>query len=154
MVPGADSIPSDHKVCTEFDDDQSRGRAAAQGGDDIGDIGLGAERHGSFGKAEARRAHADLGRRFLARKIDDAGAVLGKLGCRLEQKRRLADTWIAADQHGGAGHQPAAEHAIEFGDAGLEAGGVEGLGGQRLEGGQTPFAAFDGDEGRGARSGG
>jgi len=38
-------------------------------------------------------------------------------GERLQQQRRLADAGIAADQRHLAGHQPAAEHAIQLGDA-------------------------------------
>ena len=36
----------------------------------------------------------------------------------LQQQRGFADAGIAADQHGRGRHQPAAQHAVEFGDAG------------------------------------
>ena len=46
----------------------------------------------------------------------------------LKQQRRLADAWVAADEHGGARHEPAAEHAVEFGHAGREPWRIAGLG--------------------------
>ncbi len=76
------------------------GAALAQRGDDIGEIGLGAERDRRLLQSEPCRPHADLRRRFLAGEIDDAGAALGKPGGGLEQERRFADAGIAADQHG------------------------------------------------------
>ena len=45
----------------------------------------------------------------------------GKVRRRLKQQRGLADPGLAAEQHERAGNDAAAEHAIEFVDAGGEA---------------------------------
>ena len=58
----------------------------------------------------------------------------------LDQQRRFADAGIAAHQQHRAAHEAAAGDAVEFGDAGGQAGRVMGFAGQRLEREQAAFA--------------
>ncbi len=153
MVPGAGFHALGPQRLHRVDDDESGRGGAAERGDDIGEIGLGAERDRRLRQPQARRPHAHLGRRLLAGEIDDPGAGLGELGGRLEQQRRFADARLAADQDGGARDEAAAEHAVKLGDAGRQARGFMGGGGEGFEGGQPAFAALDGDQGRGAGRG-
>lgn len=72
-------------------------------------------------EAEAGGAEADLPGRLLAADIGHGLALDGEEGGGLEHEGRLADTGVAADEEERAGHDAAAEHAVEFGDAGREA---------------------------------
>jgi hypothetical protein len=139
------------------DHNQSGGRRACERGNDIGEIGLGAESDVRLLETQAFGAHAHLGSRLLAREVDHAGASSGELGGSFKQKRRLADARVAADQHGGARHEPTAEHAVELWDTGRQARCVRCRFEKALEGGESArassLAAFDGHEGRGAGRG-
>ena len=66
-------------------------------------------------------AEPDLVRRFLAAGVEHgaAGGLEPRRG--LEQQRGLADAGLAADQHHRAGHDAAAEHEVELGNAGAPA---------------------------------
>jgi hypothetical protein len=46
---------------------------------------------------------------------------------RLQQQRRFADPWFPAEEDERSRNNPAAEHAIEFADAGREPQGVRGF---------------------------
>ena len=46
---------------------------------------------------------------------------------RAQQKRRLADAGLAADEHERGGNEPAAEHPVELGHAGPDPRGLLGL---------------------------
>ncbi len=70
-------------------------------------------------QSQPARAQRDLFGGLFARHVQHVGGF-GQRGQRLQEQRRLADAGIAADQHHGAGHQAAAEHAIEF----VQAGGL------------------------------
>ena len=59
------------------------------------------------------RAKADLVERLLSRDVATA-AVATEVGDGAEQQRGLADPGISADEDHGAGHQAAAEDAIQF----------------------------------------
>ena len=67
--------------------------------------------------AEPLRAQRDLRAGFLAADIE-RGPLARDFGQRLQQQRRFADAGIAADQHHAARDEAAAQHAIEFADAG------------------------------------
>jgi hypothetical protein len=129
-----------------IDDDEGGRRGAAEGGDDIGNVGLGAEGNGSLGKPKTRSAHAHLGRRLLAGEIDDGEADLGKSGRRLQEQRRLADAGIAADQNGRARYQAAAEHPVELGNPGGKPRRLVTRRRKRLQDSQPRLAALDGDK--------
>ena len=80
------------------------------------DARLGEHVERRFADAEALRSQADLLERLLAR--DVAGRHSRReIRERTQQQRRLADAGIAADQHDAAGHETAAEHAIELAKA-------------------------------------
>ena len=116
-----------------IDDDEMRGRAVLQRCEDDLGIGLAGEQHIAVADAEPLGAKPDLRHRLFARDVDDALAMLGHLRRRLEQQRRLADPGIAADQNRRAHHETAAEHAIQFVEAGGDAGGTLGLARERNE---------------------
>jgi hypothetical protein len=88
-----------------------------QRGYDVSDVGGGGERHGRFVEAQTARPQAELRDRFLAGDVERLAAA-GEAGGDLHQQGRLADPGIAADQHGGAGYEPAAQYAVELGNAG------------------------------------
>ena len=53
--------------------------------------------------------------------------MAGEMRQGLQQQRGFADAGIAADQYHPALHQAAAQHAVEFGDAGRRARHVTGF---------------------------
>ena len=98
-----------------IDHQQRRGFHLAERGENI------AHRSGR-GELDRRRAQtkplcpqAHLPGGFLTADIDHAAARFGDAGCGLQQQGRLADARIAAHQHGGTGHQPAAQRAVKLG---------------------------------------
>ncbi len=95
------------------DDDQVRAAGGVQGGHDVAHVGRRRQLHGSIGQAQAPGAQAKLFDRFLARDIGRR-VVGGQFGRDLHEKGRFADPRIAADQHGGALHQPAAGNPVEL----------------------------------------
>ena len=68
---------------------------------------------------QALGAHRDLRAGFFAADVQDL-LEARHARQRLQQQGRFADARIAADQHHAAGHQAAAQHAVEFLDAGAE----------------------------------
>ena len=63
-------------------------------------------------------AEAHLLDRLLTGRVEARRARVGEPPQHLEQQRRLADAGLAAEQRDRAGHEAAAEHAVELGDAG------------------------------------
>ena len=72
--------------------------------------------------AKAAGPHGRLRFRLLAGHVEHFDTFLAETHGRVEQNRRLADTRIAAQQHEAAGHDAAAQHAVELPDARHEAG--------------------------------
>ena len=83
-----------------IDDHELRRVARAERRHDVLDERLRRELYGRLGKPKPGRAQAHLGGRFLARDVDDAAARARDGRARLDQKRRLADARLAADQRG------------------------------------------------------
>ena len=79
------------------------------------EVGLGGEVELVVDAAGAVGAQPHLGGRLLAGDVEGAALVAGGLRGHLEQQRALADAGLAGEQDGRAGHQPAAEHAVELG---------------------------------------
>ncbi len=122
------------------DDDEGRGRRAAQSGDDVGEVGLDCR------ERPARRSAQDAPPACVSapappRRRDTRRARRIRRASRrcLEQQGRFADAGVAADKHGGARHEPAAENPVELGDAG---GIGAGLRRSRLQGSQARQAAL------------
>jgi hypothetical protein len=67
-------------------------------------------------------AQPHLPGRLLAADVDSARARSRHLRRSLQQQRRLADPRLAAHQHRRSGHEPAAERAVELGEAGAATG--------------------------------
>ena len=79
-------------------------------------------------------AEPDLRHRLFARDVDDALARLApSAAAAWSSSVDLPMPGIAADQHGRAHDEAAAEHAVEFGDAGGDARGALGLARERNE---------------------
>ena len=68
--------------------------------------------------AAADRAQSNLLRRFLSRNVDYIAAPGREIGADLQQKGRLADAGIAADQHGRARNDAPPDRPVELGNAG------------------------------------
>jgi hypothetical protein len=81
------------------------------------DAGFRQRRHAFERKPEALGAAGDLGQRLLAGDVQPWQRGAHARGG-LQQQGRLADARVAADQHHRALDQAAAEHAVEFADAG------------------------------------
>ena len=107
-------------------------RAGPLGAHELGDpadLALGDDPHRPAGRpveeAEARGPEPDLGRRFLAGRVEDPAVgrrrPVGDAGRGLEQERGLADPRLAADEHERARDEPAAEHPVELADADRQA---------------------------------
>ena len=90
-------------------------------GDHGVEVGLGHDRHPQRGRAEPLGAQPDLGGRLLARHVEHLAAGGGQVAERRRGDRGLADARRAAEQHQRAGHEAAAEHAVELADAGAHA---------------------------------
>ena len=101
--------------------------------DDVFNRGLSGELDRGAGETEPFGAQPHLRDRLFTRNIDRALLRLRQRRRHLDQQRRLADAGIAAEQQHRAAHEAAAGDAIEFGDAGGEAGRVLRLAGERLE---------------------
>ena len=99
-------------------DDEQRRLDAADFLEDALDAGLGEQVQRRVADAETIAARLDLMLGLLARGIEHGADVCAKLRGRLQQQRRLADARLAAEQDERAGHDAAAEHAIELADAG------------------------------------
>ena len=66
----------------------------------------------------------DLGDGLLAARVEHPPPVVGERGRDLQQQRRLADAWLAAQQDEAAGDQAAAHDHVELGE-GWGGGGGE-----------------------------
>ncbi len=126
-----------------------RGLHGVDVAEDRGEVGLGGEVELVGEGTGALGAQPHLASRLLGADVEHALAVGGSAGRDLEQQRRLADAGLAAEQDGGAGHDAAAEHAVELGDAGRP---VRRRLGADL--GDRPGGAPLGDAGRGDRDDG
>ncbi len=104
-----------------IDDEQGRRRPFPQGGQDVADRRRGGELDRRSAEAEPAGAEPHLVGRLLAGNIGDREPGLGHPGRRLEQKGRLADAGIAADQGRRAGDEAAADRPVELGDSGRHA---------------------------------
>ena len=98
------------------------GRLCRERGDDVLDFGLGGEANRRLRVAEAVGAQPHLVDGLFAGNIDDAQPLRGERAANLDQQRRFADAGLAAEQKHGAGNEAAAGHAVEFADAGDDAG--------------------------------
>ena len=68
--------------------------------------------------AETIATRLDLMLGLFARRVEHGADRLREVRGGLQQQRRLADARLAAEEHERSGHDAAAEHAIEFADAG------------------------------------
>jgi hypothetical protein len=102
------------------------GLQVGQGAEDFFQLDFGLQLQLARLDIQAARTQRDLGAGFLAADIQHL-LQMRDVGQRLQQQGRLADTRIAADQHHAARHQAAAQHAVEFLDAGAEARHVDRL---------------------------
>ena len=89
-------------------------------GDEFGDAlhhGVGCQGQLVAGELQAPSAGCDLFEGLLAAHVEDAGR-LRERGGDLKQQRALAGAWVAADHHHRTRHEAAAEHPVEFAEAG------------------------------------
>ena len=112
-----------------IDDDQI-GLHLFKCGQDIAQIGFGGQLHRGVGQPQTLRPHTDLRRGFLSADVDCFQTAAGKMGRCLQQKGGFPDARIAAHQNGRGRDQPAAQNAIQLGNAGLAAGRGRVLGGE------------------------
>ncbi len=105
-----------------IDDQQGRRRTVVERGEDVAYRRGGRKLHRRLPQPHPPRAQPHLIGRFLARDIGHMQPGQRHLRRSLEQQGRLADTGIAADQGRRRRDQPAAERAIELGNARREPG--------------------------------
>ena len=86
-----------------------------------GEVGLGREVEAGRHRLDPLGPHPHLGRRLLAADVEHGLAAAGRAGGDVEQQRGLADARLAGDEDHGAGHEAAAEDAVELADAGAPA---------------------------------
>ena len=91
---------------------------ALEGRADGLELGLREDGH-VVGAAEPVRPQTDLGDRFLAGNEQCGSAGAGDRAERREQQRRLANTWLAADEDERRGNETAAEDTVELGHSRL-----------------------------------
>ena len=111
-------------------DDRQIGFFRLQRGQNIAQVGFGCQFYRAFGQPQPGGAHLHLCGGFLAGDIDHFQAIAGKTGGGLQQKGRFADAGITADQQRRRGHQPTAQHPVQFLDPRLRARRGGGDGGQ------------------------
>ena len=161
-VPGALSIEFEPHGLDRVDHHQGRVAGRCEAGGDVAQVDRGGEFQRRVGDAETPGAQAGLLDGFLAGDVEHPPSGACQAGGRLQQQGGLADPRIAADQDRRGRHQPAAQHAIQFGDAGGAArrrfgaagqvderdapcrsglGGRAGAGGDRLLDDGVPLAA-------------
>ena len=102
-------------------------------GDHRVEVGLGEHGHLERRAREPLRAQLDLRRALLAGDVEGAAAGALEVAERHRGQRRLADAGRAAEEHEAAGHEAAAEDAVELADA-RSAGGRCGRPGRRRGG--------------------
>ena len=123
MLPGADWNFSENTVCTESTiisagltrPTSSRMRSMQVSGEQV---------QRRIADAEPIAARLDLMLGFFARRVEHRADALREVRRRLQQQRGLADARLAAEQHQRSGNDAAAQHAIEFADAGGDAIGL------------------------------
>ena len=123
MPPGAPSISGEATVCTES---RMRRRRLhrVQVAENRGQIGLGGEIEVVVDRLDAVGAQPDLAGRLLARDVQRAVLVAGRLRRHVQQQRGLADAGLAREQDDRAGYETAAEDAVQLGHAGGAGGGL------------------------------
>ena len=137
--PGADSTRSVASVWIESTSTTAGASAAPRLGERL-DPRLGQHEDLLGNHREALRAQAQLLRALLAGDVEE-GAERLEARRELERERALADPRLAAEQHHAAGHQAAAQHAVELGDPGREPrrrGGLDLAQHARLARGRRP----------------
>ena len=150
-VPGARVHHVGPHGLDRVDDDEARGRALGQGCDDVFNRRLSGELDRSAGETEPFGAQPHLRDRLFTRNINRALLRLRQRRRHLDQQRRLADAGVAAEQQHRSAHEAAAGDAIEFGDAGGEAGRVLGLAGRAARAQSAGPCAAHGRDRPGAR---
>ena len=126
MLPGADWNLIENTVWTESTIDERRLEARDLLENAL-DAGFGQQIQRRRADAETIAAALDLMLGLLARRVEHRADLAREVRRRLQQQRRLADAGLAAEQHERAGHDAAAEHAIELADAGRQPHGVRSL---------------------------
>ena len=118
-------LEREHRL-NRVDDEQARAHTPDLLEDAL-DAGLGQQVERRVADAEplAARLHLVLG--LLAGRVEHRPVHAREVGRRLQQQRRLTDARLAAEQHQRAGHDAAAEHAVELVDAACQAGGIARL---------------------------
>ncbi len=132
-MPGAELDRVGPHGLDGIDDDEAGRLAFGQRGDDVLDRGFGREFDLGIAQSEPFGAQPDLRHGFLAGDIDGAVAAAGERRRGLDQKRRFADAGVAGHQQHRAAHEAAAGDAIQFRQAGRQAGCLMGLAGQWLQ---------------------
>ena len=117
MLPGADWNLQREDRLDRVDDDEARASAARSLRGCARDRFPRGCRAARCSTPEPLAARFDLVLGFLARAVEHRAERLREVRRRLQQQRRLADAWLAADEHERSGHDAAAEHAIELADA-------------------------------------
>ena len=119
MLPGADwNLSREHRL-DRVDDDERRLEARDLLEDPF-ERGFRQQVERSGADAESIAAALDLVLGLLARGVEHRTDLASEVRGRLQQQRRLADPRFAAEQHERPGNDAAAEHAIEFADAGRQ----------------------------------
>ena len=115
---GCPAMPSDIADDDRLDrvDDQQLGPHLVDVSEDRREVGLGGDVELVVQRAGALGAQPHLRRGLLGARVQHAPPAARALRRDLEQQRRLADAGLAAQQDGGAGHDAAAEHAVELAD--------------------------------------
>ena len=108
-------------------DDHQRRLEAGDLFEDALDAGLRQEIERRRADAEPVAAALDLVLRLLAGRVEHGADVAGEVRRRLQQQRGLADAGLAAEQHQRSRDDAAAEHAVEFADAGRQPLGLRRL---------------------------
>ena len=123
--PAAPSMASVEIVCTESTTSRP-GRDVVEVREQGAEVVLGGEEQLGIDGADALGPQPHLRRRFLAGDDQRAAAAGGIAVGHVEQQRRLADAGLAGEQHDRPGYEAAAEHPVEFGDAGRPGAGLVG----------------------------
>ena len=105
-------------------DDQQLGFHLVDVPEDRREVGLGGEIQLVVQRAGALGAQPHLRGRLLGARVQHASAGSGARRGHLEQQGRLADPWLTRQQDRRAGHDAAAEHAVELADSGGASRGV------------------------------
>jgi hypothetical protein len=135
-VPGADSTVCVHIVWIQ----KLRRLAVGQRRHDVLDRGFGGKLDGSVTQGKPFSAQSHLRDRLLAGNVNGTLTAARVRGRDFKQQRRFADAGIAAQEQHRSAHQPAAGHAVEFGDTGGQPRRFDRLALERLDDEQPAFA--------------